>query len=64
MIKRLFGREAIAYARAQEADDILVRSEDGEWCFASLSDAIEAQDRADEEGVLPIPRMVMIDTIE
>lgn len=64
MSKRLFGIDAIAYARAQEADDILVRGEDGEWRFASLSDAMDAQDRADEEGASPAPCVVMIDVVE
>jgi hypothetical protein len=64
MSKRLFGREAIAFARAHEADDMLVRDADGEWAWTSVADAVEAQERAEDEGVLPIPRVVMIDSEE
>ena len=61
MSKRLFGREALAYARATEADDMLVRDANGEWAWTSVADAVDAQERAEEEGVLPTPLVVMID---
>jgi len=61
MSRRLIGREAIDFARAQEADDLLVRGEDGEWTWTSLADALEAQQRAEDSGEEPVPCVVRID---
>jgi len=61
MSTRLYGQEAIDAARAQEADDILVRNANGEWRWASLDDAIEAHWRAEHAADQPAPCVVMFD---
>jgi len=61
MSTRLYGQEAIDAARAQEADDILVRNAKGEWRWASLDDAIEAHWRANRAANQPAPCVVMFD---
>jgi hypothetical protein len=61
MSTRLYGNEAIAFAREHEVDDLLVCDAHGEWHFAGLDDAIEAQWWAENMADTPAPRVVAVD---
>jgi hypothetical protein len=61
MSTRLYGNEAIAFARENELDDLLVCDAEGNWRFAGLADAIEAQSWAENMADAPAPRVVAVD---
>lgn len=61
MSTRLYGNQAIAFARTHELDDLLVRDADGSWRFAGLNDAIDAQWWAENVADAPAPTVVAVD---